>query len=692
VTLGPFGRTALDYWAAGWRPIPLPFGCKTPPPAGFTGANGAEPSYADVMAWTDGPEAAGNVALRMRPDVIGLDVDAYGGKSGASTLARAVEMWGPLPPSASSTSRSDGVSRITFYRVTSGLHLPGEIGPGVEIIQARHRYAVVWPSRHPSGLDYAWSTGTMPPASELPRLPDLWQSGLTSGRVLGEWSKASLGKGEAEAWIRSHGGGACRAIDRALTSSQTTLSRPSGSRHDACCDAVHHLVMLGAEGHGGVAGALRMLYDTWCQVATVGESARTEDVARAEWARMVEGAISEALAVGQAGEDPCAVQDERARADREAVNFLAAPVLTLASSLEPLTEFEVLVRQEVQRQHVRDEASRRLRIERNQGTADPETVEAIRAQLLTSQQLDNIKDLVPVVEGWLYRETAARIFGASGSYKSFLAVDIACAVATGRQWFGYAVKPGAVIYVVAEGAGGIRQRVRAWETEHCTIAEGLSIYPEPVQIMNDEWWAFAEVTKSMTPALVIFDTQARCTVGIEENSNTDMGGVIERVERLARESGACAVLIHHTGHGQTRGRGASAVYAALETEIGVTRSADLLIEVEQAKQKNSQEIDTVKLALRAVESGAGPSLVVTNVEGDPLGYKLKDTETKVLDYLTEVEHIGASGAVLVEATDIPKSSLYRVLNTLIDRKLIFKDGTKYRARRRPNDRDAENTS
>lgn len=79
---------ARAYWAAGWRGIlPLPARRKFPPPTDWTGHTAPYPSWPDVQAWTDGDEGAGNLALRLPPDVLGLDIDNYNGKTGAGTIA-----------------------------------------------------------------------------------------------------------------------------------------------------------------------------------------------------------------------------------------------------------------------------------------------------------------------------------------------------------------------------------------------------------------------------------------------------------------------------------------------------------------------------------------------------------------------------------------------------------------------------
>ena len=56
--------------------------------------------------------------------------------------------------------------------------------------------------------------------------------------------------------------------------------------------------------------------------------------------------------------------------------------------------------------------------------------------------IDELKIRKPewLIEGLLEQDTLAMCFGASGSGKTFLVLDLALCVATGRTWNGYAAK------------------------------------------------------------------------------------------------------------------------------------------------------------------------------------------------------------------------------------------------------------
>ncbi|QXE36950.1 bifunctional DNA primase/polymerase [Streptomyces sp. GMY02] len=256
---------------------------------------------------------------------------------------------------------------------------------------------------------------------------------------------------------------------------------------------------------------------------------------------------------------------------------------------------------------------------------------ALDEELLDTEDLDHIPALEPIVEDVLFKDTLARIYGASGTFKSFMTLDFAACVGTGTPWHGQRVRQGEVIYLVAEGIKGIRKRVRAWEQHHGTRMTGVKFLPRPVQAMDPEWLVLIELCRRRRPSLIVVDTQARVTVGIEENSNTEMGKVVDRMEQLRGSSGACVLLVHHTGHDSDRGRGATAVKGALQTEIGVERKGkgllDSQVTLKTGKQKDDEELGDVVFGLHQVlldgeakEDGTPVSsivLVQLNPAGEP---------------------------------------------------------------------------
>lgn len=240
------------------------------------------------------------------------------------------------------------------------------------------------------------------------------------------------------------------------------------------------------------------------------------------------------------------------------------------------------------------------------GSAFERHVAALAAELLDTTTLGAIPALQPLVDGFLYRDTLGRANGASGHMKSFVMLDLAGHVGTGQAWHGRAVKQGTVIYLVAEGAAGMLKRVRAWEQHHGRKMEEVLFLPRPVQVGDAAAWAvLVELCRRLRPALIIFDTQARVTVGIEENSSKEMGLVVDRMEALRSATEACVMLVHHQGLNGDHGRGSTAVKGAMQTEIRVTKKGkkgpDARIIVTSDKQKDDEELDDVVFSIEVVK-------------------------------------------------------------------------------------------
>jgi len=119
----------------------------------------------------------------------------------------------------------------------------------------------------------------------------------------------------------------------------------------------------------------------------------------------------------------------------------------------------------------------------------------------TPEELDELGTPEWVIDGILPKECAGVVFAKSGVGKTFFVLGMACAIATGSDWYGHAVKQGGVLYIAAEGYRGIRQRQRAWETHHgLTLPATLRVMHQRVDLQDaDEVAAFIAWVKQKYP-------------------------------------------------------------------------------------------------------------------------------------------------------------------------------------------------
>lgn len=235
-------------------------------------------------------------------------------------------------------------------------------------------------------------------------------------------------------------------------------------------------------------------------------------------------------------------------------------------------------------------------------SGDP--VDALLAELLDASSLDNMPTLEPLIGDMLHLDSLARVVGPSGHMKSFAVIDMAGHVGTGMKWHGQYVRQGTVVYLVAEGARGIRKRVRAWEKHYGLKMDNVLFLPRPVQAMSPEWDTLIEAMRRLEPALIVVDTQARVSVGVEENSAKELGLVVDRLEQLRAATAACVLLVHHTGHVGEHGRGSSSAKGALQSELHVSKRGDnasnIIVTIKTGKQKDDEEGGDLQFALKVV--------------------------------------------------------------------------------------------
>ena len=255
----PYADAGHAYQRKGWSPVPLPPSAKSPPPTGWTGYGAPLTSGADVAEWASNGHARGNIGLRTPETVLGLDVDAYGGKPGLATMLAAVERLGNLPPTVRSSSRAgDPVSGIRFYTVPPGRCWADVIGPGAELVHHGHRYAVAAPSVHPNGGEYRWYDATgapmqLPPAvAGLPELPPSWVADLDRGAVADRAGKADVTGDDVRTFLAAMPDGEpCAYVARLVEEADAALS-VAASRHDAVRGSVGRLVRAGEQGPTGL--------------------------------------------------------------------------------------------------------------------------------------------------------------------------------------------------------------------------------------------------------------------------------------------------------------------------------------------------------------------------------------------------------------------------------------------------------
>lgn len=233
-----------------------------------------------------------------------------------------------------------------------------------------------------------------------------------------------------------------------------------------------------------------------------------------------------------------------------------------------------------------------------------------------------------LVKGLLTRGELSMLAGPSQSGKSFLAIDLSCAIARGVPWFGRKVRQGGVVYQAGESAKGVRRKRLPAYRKHTRSAEdqvpfallqapvNLHASDDDTQAMIDECLFWKESWGSLE--LVVIDTFSAATPGANENASEDMSRVLARCGRIAAATGAAVLLVHHMNALGEKPRGHTSIFANLDSVLLCRkdenrRDADnrQIREMKVAKAKDGEADWSIRFVLPAVEIGR-------DEDGDPI--------------------------------------------------------------------------
>lgn len=634
-----YGEAFDVYRDAGWLGVlPIPARQKKPVPAGYTGRDGAWPSYSDVYDWSEQfPD--GNIGLRLPPGVIGIDVDHYDGKDGGGTLDALQDTYGPLPETWRTGSRADGVSGIRLYRVPEGLRWPGDLGNGIEVIQTRHRYAVVWPSVHPNGGTYRWTgpdgvirASGVPSAADLALLPAEWVNGLTSGAPERDVTAANLDGAAVNAWLAGRGSGEpCRRMAHAAQGYAAALASGQRSRHDSAMDAAMGVCHLAAEGHNGALEALGVVRSAFLD-AVAGD--RTPEEAAAEWDRLQDGAVSIAAAGSMVTADPCA---------------------------DPLTQLDGLIMPE----------------DRPRALADLVVVAPAAEAAVAVQDLQGVVERVlpvvdwadrwdrPILQEWIVEpilpaRRLVALYSPPKMGKSLLMLEIAAAVASGREVLGTVPAPRRVLYVDFENDidADVIPRLKAMGYQAADLGR-LDYLSFPSMAALDTERGSLELMAALDTyrsEVVVVDTVSRAVEGLENENDTWLNFYRHTGLKL-KQRGVSLVRLDHSGKDETKGqRGGSAKSGDVDAVwrlSTVVQDKTFRLDCEAARMPITEKtliFERLQDPLRHKVEGAGPVAAFRHKEAAVVAFM--DQEDLPLDTGRKTLRAALSGSGITASNNV----------------------------------------
>jgi AAA domain len=286
----------------------------------------------------------------------------------------------------------------------------------------------------------------------------------------------------------------------------------------------------------------------------------------------------------------------------------------------------------------------------------------LRVSLHSGAAVCDLPPPTPLVAGLLFTPGESVWYAQPKLCKTFLTLSLALSVGTGRPFMGRAVTEGPVLYVAAEGVGGLGARVAAWQDYHqahdIDRVHFLTTAVNLTERLAVE--ALAQLAADLDVGLLIVDTLARCAVGAEENSAKDMGHVVESLDLLRDATGHVAV-VHHAGKDTSKGmRGSTALLGALDTAVELSGDPTA-IKVKVTAQKDAEAAPESYMHLVP----HGPSAVIVPVSGVELVTASERAVLHALEALPDEDRTATKWQQMAESMSVSRSVFYEAKKFLL---------------------------
>jgi putative DNA primase/helicase len=248
---------------------------------------------------------------------------------------------------------------------------------------------------------------------------------------------------------------------------------------------------------------------------------------------------------------------------------------------------------------------------------------SINSSKITWKTYDDLK-VEPqswLIQGLIPADSLVMLYGARGQGKTFLALDIAASVASGRAWLGCpVVQKGKVCYLLAERPEGIARRMAGWlqhtgatpdEIQNVFVADAGAIKIDDddgvnkiVASIHSELKigsTLLDARSGQTPPpaadclqLLVIDPMAAYMRGAENDAG-ETTKFMHCARRISAHFGCSVLFVHHEGKGNYNNslgaRGSSAIEAALDTILYLEPDKDdeTLSVLSMTKQRDFKE-------------------------------------------------------------------------------------------------------
>jgi hypothetical protein len=190
------------------------------------------------------------------------------------------------------------------------------------------------------------------------------------------------------------------------------------------------------------------------------------------------------------------------------------------------------------------------------------------------------------------------IWGKAKCYKSFWCLDLMLHVVMGWEYRDRYVHQGAVVYCAFEGAHGYKKRIEALRRHYEIPSDAivpLYVMPGQANLIAEHRLLIADISAQLgevKPVAVVLDTLNKSLFG-SESRDEDMGNYVRAAESIRDRFGCVVIIVHHCGWDDTRPRGHSSLPGAVDAQISVVRTENVITVTVEMMRDGAEDTQVV---------------------------------------------------------------------------------------------------
>lgn len=284
-----------------------------------------------------------------------------------------------------------------------------------------------------------------------------------------------------------------------------------------------------------------------------------------------------------------------------------------------------------------------------------------------------------LVDSLFARSSVGLLGGPPKAFKTWIAAELALAVAAGKPAFGrFAVPdPGPVLFFGAEDSpADLRTRFDAiarWRDVRLPDVPLLLL--DIAQLRLDDAGHLDRLRRTLaqhSPRLLVLDPFVRLVAGLDENSARDVSAVLGALRTLQREHDVTILLVHHmrkspAAHPAQQLRGSGDFSAWLDSGLYLTRDGDDRVLI--VEHRNAPAPPPFRLRL---VPGDAPNVILQDLQAtSPASVQTDPLQARVVERLRGASRPLAT-QTLRDDLRVRKADLLSALRALADRRVVTK--------------------